>query len=197
MAQINPMIPLAARAPNVADALLSGLKVGNALTGGGEQMTPYQRQMLALQYAKLQQAGQLTPYQRRALELRERALNQMQARAEAPRVGLTLESIRSKLARGEALQPGEQKVYDDAQRLSVFERMLLDGGAPAPQAGLPGPAPQYARPFRSSPELDAAPLAFESNPQQRRIGQVYNLPGGRRGRWQQDAQGNTGWELLD
>lgn len=57
----------------------------------------------------------------------------------------TLEQIRSKIARGETLSEGEQKLYDDAiLRLSRMERIML-GLAPTPEAPradeAPAPAP--------------------------------------------------------
>ncbi len=42
----------------------------------------------------------------------------------------TLERIRGRIARGEKLSAGEQKVYDDAIKLSLFDKVLLGSGMP-------------------------------------------------------------------
>jgi hypothetical protein len=59
--------------------------------------------------AAMSQPAELTPYQARSLDLRERELA-------APKQVNAVEGIRRKLAAGEPLSPGEQRVYDDASR---------------------------------------------------------------------------------
>lgn len=95
-----------------------------------------------------------------------------------PKVGSTLETIKSKLAQGEQLTPGEQKIYDDAQRLSLFDRMLL-GQA---EGGASGQAPISTGPV---------PLPANPTPETLKKGQVYDLPDGRQGLWN-----GEGFEIL-
>lgn len=178
---LDSRILLAGQAPDFAGSLLKGVEVADAIMGRGKGMTPYQRESLDLQRARLQHdmarggAG-LTPYQARSLELRERALS-------APKQVSAVEGIRRKVAAGETLTPGEQKVYDDATRLSAFDRILLGAGA---ETDAPAPRPQ-----------SMGPLTFETNPNRRQVGQVYTLPNGKQGLWSKDAQGRTGWEVID
>ncbi len=81
----------------------------------------------------------------------------------APKVGSTLENIKAKLSRGEKLNAGEQKLYDDSLHSNAMQALINEalqgqglggeggdtggdtGGAPAP-AVTPPPTPQPAGP---------------------------------------------------
>lgn len=61
------------------------------------------------------------------------------------------------------------------QKMSVFDQMLLGGGAPA----------------------STGPLPFEPDQNKRALGKVYTLPDGRQALWTRDPTGKVGWELLN
>lgn len=84
-----------------------------------------------------------------------------------PRNSSVMEGIRAKIAYGEPLTGGEQKVYDDALKADPLARFLAlsqganAGAAPAQPAAAPTPAPQAAP---QAKDTQALPEAFKNDP---------------------------------
>jgi hypothetical protein len=154
---------------------------------------------------------------REALEQhRQATLAQRTAEFEHRRQPNIIEGLRQKLASGQPLNPGEQRVYDDALRADPLTRLLQGQGnggpanppaplmqTPAQPAGSP-PGPRPVPTMRVTPDGAMAPttgnasaLPFEGDQTRRQLGAVYSLPDGRRAKWSQDGQGNVGWELVE
>lgn len=66
---------------------------------------------------------------------------------EGTKIGATLEGVKSKIAKGETLTPGQQKLYDDSLKHDAMLAALLGGGnastaeAPTGEGATPGPTP--------------------------------------------------------
>jgi hypothetical protein len=178
MGQLNAMIPLGVKPVDVGSSLASGYKLANTLMGGSD-LTNYEAARLALSQANANRYQSNADRSFSATEAYRKALLDRRdqegalAKERANKQGV-VESIRGKLTRGEQLSPGEKQVYDDAQRLSLFDRILLGdpgqqpspGGvsqppqAPLPQQqptlGQPGPQPQF-QPQSRAPSLTPLP----------------------------------------
>jgi hypothetical protein len=81
-----------------------------------------------------------------------------------PRPVNTVETIRQKIAGGQALSPGEKQVYDDALKANPLSRLLIgmqNGGAGGAFGTPSGPAP-VPQPAASPPPAPPPPQSFNS-----------------------------------
>jgi hypothetical protein len=133
-----------------------------------------------------QNAEAMATYRAANLGLREREVASSEAYRAAQtanlanpqdKIGATVEGIRAKLSRGEALTPGEQKVYDDVIKQDYLTRLLQGGGIPV--------HPVQTVPVGSA--QSTGPQPYEPYASLRKLGQLYNLPDGRQALWTQGA----------
>jgi hypothetical protein len=133
--------------------------------------------------------GGITPYQSERLAI-ERANSVARNKDRRP----ALEVIRGKIANGEPLSPGEEKVYKDSLRTDPFSKLLDHEEAPIPAA----PTPQSGIVTRkvptetiAAPPISKGPMAMPTDKSALGKGQVYDLPNGKQGLWN-----GTEFELL-